>query len=264
MSNSVRLNVPTTTLPPCVSAIGSADTAILGDICSHGHCSGRQWTFCSLRELAIEGTLFHAGDRSILVHRVVSGAVRIFKILANGRRQVVGFSLPGDFIGLGLAEVYQCNAQAVTPTRLRCIPKAAFHQLARKDAEFAFKLYEATANELTAARDLALTIGQRNSEESLAAFLLALSRHQQRRGLDAALIDLPMSRTDIADFLGLTIETVSRSFTKLKKRRFLSLPRYRSVRLLDTGKLNELAEGHTPHMAMKPASGEPARADARD
>lgn len=103
-----------------------------------------------------------------------------------------------------------------------------------------FKLYEALARELAATRDLMLTTGQRSAVERLASFLLALSR---RNGQDPTVVELPMTRTDIGDFLGLTIETVSRTFTKLKMMGLLELPQCNQVKILNVEELEGLADG---------------------
>ena len=127
----------------------------------------------------------------------------------------MGFAYPGDLIGLGTQRALM-NAQAIKPTRLRCLPIATLHHSAARDPTLGFKLYEALARELAAARDLMLTTGQRSATERVVSFLLAFSRRNERNGQDPSDFELPMTRADIGDFLGLTLETVSRAFTKLK------------------------------------------------
>jgi CRP/FNR family transcriptional regulator len=156
---------------------------------------------------------------------------------------VLGFAYPGDLIGLGAQGEHVMNAQAVKPTRLRCLPISALHQAARQDPRLGFKLYEAMARELAATHDLLLTTGQRSATERVVAFLLAFSRRNERNGQDPHLVDLPMTRSDIADFLGLTIETVSRTFTKLKTFRLIELPQSSRVRITSIEQLRELADG---------------------
>ena len=164
------------------------------------------------------------------VYRIETGAIALYKVLADGRRQVMGFAYPGDIIGLGVEDEHAMNAQAVKPTRVRCLPVAALRQSAAKDPMLGFKLYEALARELAATRDLMLTTGQRSAMERVAGFLLAFSRRNQRNGQDPTTFELPMTRTDIGDFLGLTIETVSRTFTKLKVLQLIELPHSNQVR----------------------------------
>jgi CRP/FNR family transcriptional regulator len=135
------------------------------------------------------------------------------------------------------------NAQAIKPTRLRCLPLTALNQIARQDPRLGFKLYEALARELAATRDLLLTTGQRSATERVVAFLLAFSRRNERNARDPKVFDLPMTRADIADFLGLTIETVSRTFTKLRVMGLIELPQSSTVHIKDLEQLQGLAGG---------------------
>lgn len=198
-----------------------------------------------LRRVEAKELLFAEGDATSHLYRVETGAISLYKMLADGRRQIVGFAYPGDLIGLGTDREHAMSAQAIKPTRVRCLPAASLRQAAAKDPALALKLYEALAGELAATRDLLLTTGQRSALERVAGFLLALSRRNDRNGLDPAGIELPMTRTDIGDFLGLTIETVSRTFTRLKLLGLLDLPRCSQVRLHDIDRLKSLAEGQT-------------------
>ena len=176
-------------------------------------------------------------------HRVETGAVALYKVLADGRRQVLGFAYAGDLIGLGAGGEHVMNAQAIKSTRVRCLPVSALRQSASNDPMLGFKLYEALARELAATRDLMLTTGQRSAMERVAGFLLAFSRRSARNGQDPAHFELPMTRSDIGDFLGLTIETVSRTFTKLKSLGLIALPQSNCVALLDIAELESLADG---------------------
>jgi len=197
----------------------------------------------SLRRVEAKEFLFAEGDPTTHLFRVETGAISLYKVLADGRRQVVGFAYPGDLIGLGAEGHHVMNAQAIKATRLRCLPVATLHQSAAKDPSVAFKLYEALARELAATRDLMLTTGQRSATERVVGFLLALSRRNVRNGQDPAEFEVPMTRADIGDFLGLTIETVSRTFTKLRTQGLIELPQSNCVKLLDIDALEGLAAG---------------------
>jgi CRP/FNR family transcriptional regulator len=133
------------------------------------------------------------------------------------------------------------NAQAMQPTRLRCVPLAALYRAAARDPAIGLKLYEALARELAATRDLMLITGQRSATERVASFLLDFSRRCARNG--PCEVELPMTRGDIGDFLGLTIETVSRTFTKLRMLGVIDLPQSNRVRLVDIRQLERLAAG---------------------
>jgi len=197
----------------------------------------------SLRRVEAKEFVFAEGDPTTNIFRVETGTVALYKILIDGRRQIVGFAYPGDLIGLGAQGEHVVNAQAIKPTRLRCMPTAALHQSASRDATLAFKLYEALTRELAATRDLMFITGQRSAMERVAGFLLAFSRRNRRNGQDPANIALTMTRTDIGDFLGLTMETVSRTFTKLKGMGLIELPQTNRVKLIDIDELKNLAEG---------------------
>jgi CRP/FNR family transcriptional regulator, anaerobic regulatory protein len=202
-------------------------------------------TQAPLRRIEARELLFAEGDDVSHIYRIETGAIALYKMLSDGRRQIMGFAFPGDLIGLGIEREHVMNAQAVKPTRLRCLPIASLRHAAAKDPALALKLYEALAGELAATRDLLLTTGQRSALERVAGFLLSLSRRHDRSGLDPANFKLPMTRTDIGDFLGLTIETVSRTFTKLRLLGLLELPQSSQVQLRDVDRLESLADGRT-------------------
>ena len=197
----------------------------------------------SLRRVEAKEFVFAEGDPTTHLFRVETGAVALYKILADGRRQIVGSAYPGDLIGVGSQGEHVMNAQAIKPTRLRCMAVAALHRSAAKDPMVGFRLYEALARELAATRDLMLTTGQRSATERVVGFLLAFSRRNERNGQDPSDFELPMRRADIGDFLGLTIETVSRTFTKLRTLGLIELPQSNRVKLVDIDELESLADG---------------------
>lgn len=208
-------------------------TATLDDCLSQG----------ATRKLEAKEFVFVEGDPANHLYRIESGAVSLFKLLPDGRRQILGFAYCGDLIGLGIQGEHIMSAQAIKPTRLRSVPIAALHKIATHDPTLSFTLYQAVAEELAATRDLMMTTGHRSASERVAAFLIALSRRNKRIGKPPTLVDLPMTRADIADFLGLTIETISRTLTKLKTKKLIDLPQSACVALLDIVELQRLAEG---------------------
>lgn len=187
--------------------------------------------------------LFCEGDRATHVYLVEAGHVCISRLLPDGRRQVIDFAYPGDIIGLGALDTHATSAQATTKTRLRCIPIAALHDVAARNAGLGRKLYEALSHELLAAREHLFTVSQCTAAERVAAFLLALSRRNARRGENPTEIVLPMTRNDIADFLGLTIETISRTFSKFRADGLIELEHCILVTLLDADGLADVARG---------------------
>jgi CRP-like cAMP-binding protein len=197
----------------------------------------------TLRRFETKEFVFAEGDPMSHLFRVETGMVAMYKMLPDGRRQVVGFAYPGDLIGLGAQAEHALNAQAIKPTRLRCIPVNTLHRSASTDPALAYKLFEVISGELAAMRDLMVITGQRSALERVAGFLMAFSRRSARNQQDPANFELPMTRSDIGDFLGLTLETVSRTFTRLKVLGLIELPQSNRVRLLDVDGLEELAEG---------------------
>jgi CRP-like cAMP-binding protein len=195
------------------------------------------------RRVGAKEFVFMEGDPTTNVYWIESGAVSLFKMLADGRRQILGFAYPGDFVGLGAQGERLVSAQAIKTTRVRSISVAKLHKIAIGDPELSFTLYQTLAAELAEARDLMLTTGHRSASERVASFLLALSRRNRRAGKPRDVVDLPMTRADIGDFLGLTIETVSRTLTKFKIRGLIDLPQSARVILMNMIALERLAGG---------------------
>ena len=200
-------------------------------------------TAASSRTVGAKEHIFRQGDVASHVYRVEAGHVCLYRMLPDGRRQVIDFAYAGDFVGLGAIVEHACSAQATVKTRVRCLPLSALHDIARFDAGLGLELYKAVSRELMAARELLFTVSQRTASERLAGFLHALSERNARRGENANEIVLPMTRTDIADFLGLTIETVSRTFTKFRSEGLIDLEQCILVTIRDAVALARLANG---------------------
>jgi CRP-like cAMP-binding protein len=196
-----------------------------------------------VRVVSAKEHVYREGDPATHVYRVEAGYVCIYRGLPDGRRQIVNFAYPGDFIGLGAFRDHSASALAGTKTRLKSFPVAGLRDSARRDTNLGLRLYEAVSEELAAAHDLLMTVSHRSAGERLAAFLLALSRRNGRRGENEREIVLPMTRTDIADFLGLTIETVSRTFTKFRIEGLIDLEQCILVTICDLAAL-EMAAGN--------------------
>ncbi len=184
--------------------------------------------------------LFDQGALAGSVFNVTEGIVRLYKSLPDGRRQIVGFALPGDFLGLALMDRYGVAAEAVTPVRVCRFSRAAFLTYVDGKPHLLRRLHEFAGHELSLAQDQMLLLGRRTADEKVAAFLLNLQARYGRIGAKSVNIPLPMSRQDIADYLGLTIETVSRTLTKLaREKTVVVVPD--GVRLLSTDRLDQLA-----------------------
>jgi CRP-like cAMP-binding protein len=155
--------------------------------------------------------IFGENEPAEYLYKVISGTVRTYKILSDGRRQVGGFYQPGDIFGLEFADEHALSAEAVTDAKVLVVKRSALSALAGRDASVAQQLFALTGHELHRVQDRILLL-IKNAQERVASFLLEMADRGSRNNT----IELPMSRQDIADYLGLTIETVSRTLTALE------------------------------------------------
>lgn len=172
------------------------------------------------------------------VYRVISGAVRTCKLMSDGRRQIGGFALPGDLFGLDAVATHFYAAEAVVETQLVCYSRRALEERAARDHATARTMQRLALQTLTAAQKQILLLGRKTALERVVSFLLEM---QDRAPNGGDCLDLPMSRQDIADHLGLTVETVSRSLAALKQRRVVALPDAHRIRITDRGALERLS-----------------------
>jgi len=171
------------------------------------------------------------------VYKVVSGAVRTTRILSDGRRQIADFHFVGDVFGLEAGETHSLCAEAITDCRIALVKRIAVDRATDRDSLAARELWGVTARDLRRLQDHMLLLGRKGAMERIAAFLLDMSARTGER----LAVDLPMSRSDIADYLGLTIETVSRSLTQLERDGVVALPSFRRVELLNRAALEDHA-----------------------
>ena len=185
-------------------------------------------------------TLFEQGALAGSVFNVTEGIVRLYKSLPDGRRQIVGFALPGDFLGLALQDRFGVTAEAVTPVSVCRFTRSAFLTFVDGKPHLMRRLHEFAGHELSLAQEQMLLLGRRAAEEKVAAFLLNLQSRYGRIGAMSVTVPLPMSRQDIADYLGLTIETVSRTMTRLARDKVVVIVPD-GVRLIDKMRLDKMA-----------------------
>jgi CRP/FNR family transcriptional regulator len=185
--------------------------------------------------------LFTEGDEANSVYEIVSGMLRLVKLLPDGRRQITGFLSAGHLLGLAPEGIHVYTAEAITDVTVCRYGRAAFERLIDEMPGFAKRLFAQTSHELRANQDQMVLLGRKTATEKVASFLLMFAgRHG---GDEAREVDMPMTRCDIADYLGLTIETVSRTFTKLRQDGLIELPAPTRIKLRDRGRLEELAMG---------------------
>jgi CRP/FNR family transcriptional regulator len=189
---------------------------------------------------APKDSLFSQGEPATKVFNVSEGVVRLYKLLPDGRRQVIGFKLPGDFIGLAAAEMHGLSADAVNQVAVCWFPKQAFVRFSEDKLALLRRLNEFANRELSYAQDRMLLLGRYSAEEKMASFILGWRDRLARLGRATDEVGLPMSRRDIADYLGLTIETVSRTFTKLERDKIFAVVAG-GVRVVDEKRAAQLA-----------------------
>ncbi|WP_404415911.1 helix-turn-helix domain-containing protein [Brevundimonas vesicularis] len=235
-----------------------ADCAERRHSCVCSSCSARAFSVCaslpgddlvrldSIAErivLAAGDVMAREDEPAASVLNITSGAVRIYKLLPDGRRQITGFLFAGDFVGLTAGETYAFSAEAIEETTVCRFRASEYRALARERPSLEAALLSRAMHELTAAQDQMLLLGRKTARERLASFLVTmLSRDPLRPSGDNA-VRLPMTRSEIADYLGLTIETVSRELTKLKTSGVIHAVSLHDLRIERPDRLKDMANG---------------------
>ncbi|MCP4615701.1 MAG: helix-turn-helix domain-containing protein [Bradyrhizobium sp.] len=186
--------------------------------------------------------IFGEKEPADYVYQVASGAVRTYKLLSDGRRQIGAFHLVGDIFGLEIGSEHRFTAEAIVDTVVRLLKRRSLELVAESDAKVARNLLSMTTSNLQHAEDHMLLLGRKTSLERVAAFLIEMDR----RSMAAGILALPMCRRDIADYLGLTLETVSRALSRLHDLGVLGFVgnNQRQIVLLDREKLASLDLQH--------------------
>lgn len=222
-------------------------------------CAIRPITICrrldaeTLADLRALGTMqrlepaqpiFHEGDAVKRVFMLVNGSLKIYTLLADGRRQITGFMFPGDFLGISIDDEYAFTAEALVKSELWWFTRDAFDQFVEANPKVERELYRLAAHELAAAQAQMVLLGRKTAAERVGSFFLSLIERQELIDCDSrSHLDLPMSRLDIADYLGLTKETVSRMLAHLRDRKLIRLASQDRIEILDRAGLKEMADG---------------------
>lgn len=215
-----------------------------------------------IKELAAIGRTrqFKAGDIILadeeptsFFANIVSGVIKLEKTSADGRQQIVGLVFAPDFLGRAFSTTNPYFAQAATDVEACTYPHTAFENLLKKHPELEHRLFENTLNELDAAREWMFVLGRKSAQEKVASFLFLIAKRRAMVGCshteddpdrsDGTHFELPLTRADIADFLGLTIETVSRQLSNLKRQGTIQLLSGREVLIPDMNRLASMAAG---------------------
>jgi CRP/FNR family transcriptional regulator len=185
-------------------------------------------------------TVVFESDVATSVYSLTNGLLRLSKLLPDGRRQIAGFLFPSDFLGITMEEEHAFTVEAVVPSTLCRFPRNRFDDFVSGHPRLESRLYTVAAHELAAARQQLVLLGRKTATERVASFLLMLAGRCARDRQEEVV--LPMSRSDVADYLGLRIETVSRELTGLKIARIIRLTGRHSLQILERDRLSALAE----------------------
>tara|TARA_R110002096_G_scaffold257381_1_gene450962 strand:+ start:316543 stop:317301 length:759 start_codon:yes stop_codon:yes gene_type:complete len=222
-------------------------------------CISRQVSICSVLEdneihlvssiskinlKPAKQVICNEGETANYLYNINHGCVRISKTLPDGRRQIIGFLFPGEFFGLARDNGYDYSAEFITNVELCQMPINKIFAMFSKFPKLGHKMLEITRTELQITQDQMLLLGRKTAKEKLCSFLIAMQqKSKQLKDIKENHVYLPMSRSDIADHLGLTIETVSRQFTILGKDGIISLGENPFVEILDRKHLKLIASG---------------------
>ena len=212
------------------NAIADADLARLASIAVVTEVSAGQ---CFIDE----------GEPAAAFFNVTAGSAKLFKLLPDGRRQITGFVGPGHFLGIAVSDTYAFSAEAIVPVRYCRFDRGKLRALLDDFPLMEKRLLEVAANELVAAQEQMLLLGRKTARERLASFLLSQSRQGLPCGHMRGRFTLPMTRNDIADYLGLTMETVSRTLTRLRNEGLIEIAVQSDVLVNNPRGLEELAGG---------------------
>jgi len=236
----VRLDIHNSEVPVLCRACEARHKGICGAL-NPGQLTqlGRQ---AGRREFQPGAELVAAGVPVESYANILSGVVKLTKLLADGRQQIVGLQFAPDFLGRPFSESSDVGAEAASTVRICTFPRAALEEMVRRSPGLELRLHKQALRELDDARNWMMTLGQKSAHEKVASFLLLLGDHIDplTDGYSTS-FDIPLKRADIADFLGLTIETVSRHLTRLRKSGIITIEKNRHVSVRDYGALEKAA-----------------------
>jgi len=204
---------------------------------------GRLAELATVVDIAPGRVFIEEGGAADSFFNVTAGTARLFKLLPDGRRQITGFAGSGHFLGLAMSTVYAFGAEAIDQVRVCRFARPKLLRLLDDFPAMEKRLLDVASGELIAAQEQMLLLGRKTARERLASFLVARGRTGVAREHTRILLILPMTRGDIADYLGLTIETVSRTFTRFRIEGLIALPSSSEVLLLDAPALQQLGDG---------------------
>jgi CRP/FNR family nitrogen fixation transcriptional regulator len=213
-----------------IAPLPSATSDRFGVLTGHAGLVATEFTYRKDEEI------YGEDEPAEYVYQVIRGAVRTYKLLSDGRRQIGAFHLPGDVFGLESGASHRLAAEAILDTTLRLVKRKSLEQSAQSDVRVARDLWSITSGELRHAENHMLLLGRKTAMERVATFLLEMDRRIAKTGM----IALPMCRRDIGDYLGLTLETISRALSELQQQGVLGLSGARQIVLRNRERLADL------------------------
>jgi len=213
-----------------IPAVSGATTDQFGAITVHAGLVATEFNYRKDEEI------YGEDEPAEYVYQVISGAVRSYKLLSDGRRQIGAFHLPGDVFGLESGASHRLAAEAIIDTTVRLVKRRSLERAAGNDVNVARRLWAITAGELRHAEDHMLLLGRKTAMERVATFLLEMDRRLAVAGMMA----LPMCRRDIGDYLGLTLESVSRALSQLHTQGVLGFSGARQIQLRNRNRLRNM------------------------
>ena len=268
MAEQGRRNPDHGGVPAARSRASSGQAPVIGFVrCPvHGHAISSVCANCGIRHVsvcaaldddelhALESIMTHRqfgprqslvieGDEAASAYNVIAGGLKLFKSLADGRTQMVGFLLPGDFLGLPRHGAYAYSAETLGPTELCQFPRDRLLDVFDRYEALQERVLSTVHDELAAAQEHMLLLGRKRALERLGSFLLGLHTRMERLGGATDPLYIPLHRDEIAEYLGTTIETVSRSFTQLRNDGLIRLQKTDQVSILDRPGLEALSAG---------------------
>jgi CRP/FNR family transcriptional regulator len=187
--------------------------------------------------------IFHQGDAARYVYTLTEGMARLTRVLPDGRQAVIGFRFAGDILGFTPETEHAFGAEMLTRGMVCRLDRRRLEQMFRRYPVMERRFLDLCVRELSASQDHILALGRFSAEERVAAFLVSLAEAQERRGHVGPVFDLPATRADIGEFLGLTLETVSRAISAFRKRGWIRLHGHSGIELVDRRALMGLGAG---------------------
>lgn len=186
----------------------------------------------SQRDIATGEAVLTAGETPERYANIMRGVVKLSRLMQDGRQQIVGLQFAPDFLGRPFSEQSEISAEAAGALRVCSFPRALLEEMARESPELLGRLHLQALRELDEAREWMMTLGRKTAKEKVASFILLLARNANPVS-GASDVEIPLTRADIADFLGLTLETTSRQFSALRKAGLISLSGKRFLKVLN-------------------------------